>query len=215
MKTSTRKILRTFVPNNVIRRRLNRKAGNCILLTFDDGPHPETTPLVLKQLDDYRVRAVFFVVGRFARENPELVNEIADKGHVIGNHTYGHPLGKPPGFFAYRRDIVKCQDAIKGAVGVAPRLCRPPLGLKAPSVLLAAKSAGLKSLFWSCEGSEWTDCKPESAGTIAKKLSGEIRPRDNVLLHDNNPKVPDVLDMILPELQSKGIDMFHGVNFLG
>lgn len=214
MKATVRKIIKGLVPNSMIRRRLNRKSENCILLTFDDGPHPKTTPQVLKRLHDHRVRAVFFVVGRFAEKNPDLLNMIAEQGHIIGNHTYDHPNNKPPGFFTYRSDIIKCQKTVRDAIGSTPKLFRPARGIITATGLLAAKSAGLKHLFWSSEGGEWGDKKKQNAAFIAKKLLDTARPRDIILLHDNNPKVPHILDIILSELESKGIDLIHGVNFL-
>jgi peptidoglycan/xylan/chitin deacetylase (PgdA/CDA1 family) len=214
MKAAVRKIIKGLVPNSIIRRRLNRKGENCILLTFDDGPHPKTTPQVLKRLHDHRVRAVFFVVGRFAEKNPDLLSMIAEQGHIIGNHTYDHPNNKPPGFFPYRRDIIKCQETVRDAVGSMPKLFRPARGIITTAGLLAAKSAGLKHLFWSSEGGEWGNNKIQDAAVIAKKLLDTAHSRDIILLHDNNPKMPGILDIILPALRLKGIDLMHGVNFL-
>src|SRR5215469_9827520 len=60
-------------------------------LTFDDGPNPRVTPQLLFLLEKYRVTATFFVLGKYAQQDPGLLADIAASGHVIGNHTYGHP----------------------------------------------------------------------------------------------------------------------------
>src|SRR5437762_10500524 len=62
-----------------------------LALTFDDGPNPTITPRLLDLLDRYNARATFFVIGRFVRERPDLVREVAGRGHLVGNHTESHP----------------------------------------------------------------------------------------------------------------------------
>ena len=80
-----------------------------VLLTFDDGPHPEGTPAVLEVLQRYGARAVFFVVGSRVPRAPEMLQRIAAAGHVLGNHSHAHPLGRQFGLRDYRRDIDACQ----------------------------------------------------------------------------------------------------------
>ena len=84
--------------------RLDRKAGNSVLLTFDDGPHPEVTPAVLDLLKQYDARAVFFVVGNRIPLAPWVLRQILDGGHQIGNHTYYHDY-KDRGVSDYVDDI--------------------------------------------------------------------------------------------------------------
>jgi len=61
-----------------------------VLLTFDDGPHPEYTPQILQILDKYQTKAVFFVIGKNAEKYPDLLKEIYQRGHIIANHSYSH-----------------------------------------------------------------------------------------------------------------------------
>jgi len=208
--------IKGILPDGVMTHRLRRQAGNSILLTFDDGPDEEITPAVLQLLERYRARAVFFVVGRKVERSPHLLDLIGRKGHLVGNHSYRHARGKMPGIRqtgSYRRDVERCQRAIEKAGGRKPAIFRPPRGLTMAS-LLAARSMGLRTILYSAEGGEWGVRKSSAAPAIASGLLGELAPRDIVLLHDDNAKVPAVLEIILPAIQERGLDMFRGVDHL-
>lgn len=113
----------------------------------------------------------------------------------------------------YRRDLLRCQDVIAKTTGEKPILFRPPRGLT-PTCLFAAKSLDLKTVLYSVEGGEWGYRKTSDAETIGKELARNLRPRDIVLLHDDNWKVPAVLDIILPTIKDRNIDIYHGVDRL-
>ena len=106
-----------------------------LALTFDDGPNPAITPKLLDLLDRYKARATFFVIGKHARECPELLKETAVRGHVIGNHTDAHP-----NLFWLKPDQITvelrcCNFSIKAATGALPRWFRPPYGVRNPWVV--------------------------------------------------------------------------------
>ncbi|MGA0619613.1 polysaccharide deacetylase family protein, partial [Ligilactobacillus salivarius] len=66
-------------------------AARQVAFTFDDGPNPDTTPLILDILDRHCVKATFFIIGIYAERHPEIVRDIAARGHTIGTHTWSHP----------------------------------------------------------------------------------------------------------------------------
>jgi len=211
-----KEVIKNVVPNSLMRYKLDKQAASSILLTFDDGPDEKITPFILERLEEYRARAVFFVVGSRVKETPHLLKLIKAKGHLIGNHSYDHPKGKLPGllsFFAYRRDLIRCQDVIEKTIGIKPSLFRPPRGINLTS-LLAAKSLDLRIVLYSIEGGEWGYRKSWDAQTIGRDLAESLRPRDIVLLHDDNSKVPMILDIILPAIKNKKVDIRNGVNSL-
>lgn len=206
--------IKRMIPSNLLIYELAPNASNSILLTFDDGPDRNITPLVLQRLEEYQVRAIFFVIGQKAEQFPDLLKMIQEKGHFIGNHTYKHPDSKLPGFFSYRRDIKKCQQVIKDITGVTPTLFRPPRGIVSPTCLLAAKSLKLAVVLWSNEGGEWGKRKFITEDGIGKDLVELLCPRQIVLLHDNNLKVPKILDIILPYIKHINIDVYNGARML-
>lgn len=127
-------------------------------LTFDDGPNPAITPRLLDMLNRYRARATFFLIGRFVRECPELVREIAARGHAIGNHTETHPNLFWLGRMSQRDELRRCQEAIAAVVGEAPVLMRPPYGLRNPLTDGAAREVGIHSLvMWTLLPGDWRE----------------------------------------------------------
>jgi len=131
-----------------------------IALTFDDGPNPAHTPQFLKLLERYGAPATFFLVGRFARSCPDLVREIADRGHSIGNHTETHVnLAWLPAW-RIEEELQACQDSILRALGferdAAQILMRPPFGYRGPQLWSAVRHVGLRGVaMWSLKSYDW------------------------------------------------------------
>ena len=100
----------------------NSNGEKSLYLTFDDGPEPEITPWVLRKLDEYRINATFFCIGKRMETNPELVTDIQVRGNVIGNHTYSHLNGWNTSKSVYLNDVSKCSEICE------TKLFRPPYG---------------------------------------------------------------------------------------
>jgi peptidoglycan-N-acetylglucosamine deacetylase len=128
-----------------------------LALTFDDGPNPAITPKLLDLLDRYKAKATFFVIGRFVRECPELVQETAARGHEVGNHTELHPnlLWLNP--TKVRVELRLCHDAIRGAIGSPPKWFRPPYGMRNPWVIPAAREFGYRTVTWTLLPGDWKE----------------------------------------------------------
>lgn len=215
MIRTLRGIIKAGIPNFLIQRRLPRCATggiNSLLLTFDDGPDEIKTPIVLKILDKYGIRAIFFLVGNRAEKFPHVVRQIMEGGHKIGNHTYAHYNDRVPKYAEYRYDIVKCQEIIRTIAGVEPRYFRPPRGIISLPCLQAARSVGLKNLFWSLEGGEWGKNRNAGIDFIVKDIIHSVKNRDILLLHDDHAYAADILDRILPALREKKMDLNRGID---
>jgi len=196
-----------LIPSRLVTCRLGARYRNSVLLTFDDGPDPIVTPAVLNLLREYGARAVFFIVGRRIERAPGLLLEILEQGHLIGNHSYLHANGAQPGFREYRADLLRCQEAIAGLTRRRPRLFRPPLGRISPTTVLASQLVRLKMILWTFDSEDWRCRSCADAEEAARRTAGEIRARDIVLFHDDNPCVLRVLDRALPSLKGKGYDL--------
>jgi peptidoglycan/xylan/chitin deacetylase (PgdA/CDA1 family) len=147
-----------------------RRRGE-VALTFDDGPNPAITPQLLALLERHSVQASFFLVGRFARACPELVREIAARGHALGNHTETHPnlalLGGTRVEQEVRRGSDSIAEALRGA-GRAPAWMRPPFGYRGPQVAGAVRRAGLRGVaMWSLKFYDW---RPQPASRLIGRL---------------------------------------------
>jgi peptidoglycan/xylan/chitin deacetylase (PgdA/CDA1 family) len=165
--------------------------ANDIALTFDDGPNPAGTPQLLDLLDRHSARATFFVIGRFVRECPELVREIAARGHALGNHTDTHPALTLLSARRIEEELSRCQDAIARALGSAaapPLWMRPPYGFRGPQLRGAVRRAGMRGVaMWSVIGYDW---KPQPPENLIARLAGVSQSGawggDIVLLHDGD-----------------------------
>ncbi len=206
--------IKAAMPNRLLASRLEANGSTSLLLTFDDGPSERFTPRILEILKANRIRAIFFIVGRFARKNPRLLEKITEDGHIIGNHSFYHSKEKRRNFKRHREDIGMCQKIITEITGYKPRYYRPPMGWVGPASISAAFSSGLTTVLWSAEGHEWTLNRDSEPAEIAGKLLERIKGGDIVLLHDNNPKIPEVLEIVLPPLKNKGYDLFNAINHL-
>lgn len=165
-----------------------------VLLTFDDGPQREHTPAVLERLARYNLTAAFFLVGKRVAD-PTLVQQIADAGHRLGNHTFSHAAPSWSDTSLSLADVRRCQELIPTAT-----LFRPPLGRLTPGLWLAARRCGLRIVNWSLDSGDWR-CRSEAdATTCAGEVLKLVRPGDVVLFHDDHRWIGPILDVVLPEL---------------
>lgn len=152
-----------------------------VALTFDDGPSPTYTPQVLDILDRYRVRATFFLVGRFVAAYPDLVRRELASGYELANHTYDHPrLTQLP------RDQVVAElqggeNAIQQVGAPAPRWFRPPYGLFTGDISQVADGLGEATIGWHRTLDRYILADP-AGGTAG--LLRDVRPGSIVLAHD-------------------------------
>ena len=137
------------------------KSPRKLAITFDDGPNPKITPQLLNLLERYEGRATFFMVGRFARECPELVREIAARGHAIGNHTATHANLFWTTSSQIREQMQRCNDAIRTIAAVQPKWFRPPWGMRNPWVISSAMGMGMRTALWTLLPGDWR-VKPAS-----------------------------------------------------
>jgi peptidoglycan-N-acetylglucosamine deacetylase len=156
--------------------------SGAVALTFDDGPHLEGTPAVMKALEAVSARATFFLCGEQVERNPALAAEIVAAGHSAAVHGYRHRnmLRLAPRTFV--DDLERGIAAIEDAVGLRPALYRPPYGIFSYPGMVEVGVRGLRSLLWSRWGHDWR------AGRSPEKISAEVtkdlRAGDVLLLHD-------------------------------
>ena len=155
-----------------------------VLLTFDDGPHPNRTPAVLAALEQIRAPAVFFLTGENAARHPGLVREIVAAGHEVGVQGYRHHTRLQWSRRRLDDDTRRALDAVGRAAGVAPRLYRPPHGVVTVTGLRLVRARGLELLLWSRWGRDWE--RRATASSIARRASAGVEAGDVLLLHDSD-----------------------------
>jgi len=199
------------IKNALTWRRLNGGLKDAVLLTFDDGPHPQWTPVVLDLLKEYKARAIFFIVGARIQRAPHLLKRILDEGHALGNHSYTHPLEKQHRFGACVRDLLRCQQAIECLTNYRPRFFRPPLGTFSLTTLAAPRLLGLRTVLWSASAYDWGMKSSTDARVRAEALNENLllKPTRNdiVLMHDDHPYIGEILGSVLPKLAGQGCNL--------
>jgi peptidoglycan/xylan/chitin deacetylase (PgdA/CDA1 family) len=157
-----------------------------VALTFDDGPDPETTPLVLERLDDLGLAATFFLLGTRVLAHPEIVADIASRGHEIAvhGHRHDHHFAHTPAW------VIADLDAAVAALaryGHSPRWYRPPYGQATSGTLIASRRRNLPMVLWSAWGREWT---ASSADEVTRRVGAGLAAGAIVLLHDSDVLSP-------------------------
>lgn len=155
-----------------------------VALTFDDGPEPAVTPLVLDMLDQANVRATFFCIGHKAERHPDLCREIVRRSHQVENH--GHAHAKAFATFGPRRmtaDILAAQDCLMALTGRRPRFFRATAGLRNPFLEPVLARLDLQLAAWTRRP---YDTRCGDADTVLRRLTQHLGPGDILLLHDGN-----------------------------
>jgi peptidoglycan/xylan/chitin deacetylase (PgdA/CDA1 family) len=152
-----------------------------LALTYDDGPNDPHTFRLLEILARHNVRATFFLIGRYVAQRPDIVRELIQAGHVVGNHTFTHPLLTVQSAVEVRKQLRDCRSALQDAIGKHSNFFRPPFGGRRPAVLDIARELGLEPVMWNVSGYDW---KAPPAEVIERKVRKQIRGGDLILLHD-------------------------------
>lgn len=191
--------------------RLPASQPRAVALTFDDGPDPAVTPRVLDLLDHAGARASFFAIGERAQRHGALLREVVRRGHTVENHSHRHRASFAcGGLGALRREVVRAQQAIADATGVAPRCFRAPMGLRSPLLDPVLATEGLRLVAWTRRG---YDTRPGDPRRVLDRLVSGLAGRDILLLHDGGlsngaagvPPVLAVLPALLARIAKAGL----------
>lgn len=163
-------------------------ARDHVALTFDDGPHPRSTPFFLRELQRRDVRATFFVLGAELARTPRLGREMAAAGHEIGVHGWHHRRLIRYGPRRTYDELARTRDLVEATTGTPPTWFRPTYGVLTTSALLAARRLELTPVLWTCWGWDRRGrSTPDSVfGTVTKSLDGG----GTLLLHDSDAAAP-------------------------
>ncbi|MFD4375075.1 polysaccharide deacetylase family protein [Streptomyces sp. NPDC059202] len=178
--------------------------GRSMVLTFDDGPDPRYTPAILATLRRYDCRAMFFVCGEMAVENQDLLREMADDGHVVGNHSWSHPLVPKLRPSRIRDELGSTSEVVERTLGAAPLWYRAPYGAWNRHSFEIGAELGMEPLAWSVDTLDW---KEPGSDTIVRRVLDGAGPGVIVLSHDaggNRSQSVAALRRYLPALLEDG-----------
>ena len=195
-------------------------SGNGVALTFDDGPNPRTTPRILATLREQNVKATFFVVGSQVEKHPDLLRQIVEEGHVIGNHTYDHANLSKLSTKQMRNELQSTQEAVDRALGYhyEMKIMRPPYGEPyfdgsdaLPAFRKVVRQEQLFPVIWTIDTQDYL-MADNPRGIVKTVASQDKAERDQVvLMHDIHPQdvraLPGVIDHLeRSDRQFVGVD---------
>lgn len=173
-----------------------------VALTFDDGPHPDTTAPLLDALRAAGARATFFIRGEHAARHPDLLRAIHAGGHWIANHTYTHPRLTEAGAGKAFREINQTQAIIRHITHHTPSFFRPPFGETNARVRNHAARLGLTEVLWTVDTHDWADAT--TAEIVA--AAATVQPGGIILMHDGGYHTTvRAVPQILSGLASRGL----------
>ena len=181
---------------------------NEVAITFDDGPDANYTLPIATILEQYGARGTFFEVGKAIVRNPQITQELMDRGHVVGNHSYHHDA------FGYLHpgypELALTQDVFRDLLHTCPALFRPPHGTHTMFMSRVVDNAGMRLVTWDVSAKDWIET---DADALARHVLEKVKPGSIILLHDSidgnagadRSVVVKALPAILEGLKAKGL----------
>ena len=182
----------------------NHGTGKRLHLTFDDGPHPECTPMLLDVLAQCDAKATFFLLGRHAQAHPELVARIAREGHTIANHSMTHPNFRTLGPRAQLSQIDQADAVLAPFDGRKRHPFRPPRGATTLTTIVASVLRAQPLILWSFDS---FDFRLPEAELQARLEAYQPAPGDILLFHDDMSSTVAVLQRMLPRWRDAGYQL--------
>lgn len=175
-----------------------------IAISFDASWGGDKTMRLLEILDEYDVKATFFLVGIWVDKYPELVKAIAEHGHEVENHSTKHPHMSQLSESRIREELAGVSDKIEGLTGVRPTLFRPPYGDYNNRVVTISRAEGYECVQWSVDSLDW---KNRGVDDLIKRATSNVQSGDIVLFHNDSDYIVDALPTILQSYRDQGLTL--------
>lgn len=181
-----------------------RENNQNIYLTFDEGYENGYTDDILDTLKEKGVQAVFFVTMPYVQSEPELVQQMIDEGHIVGNHSVNHPSFPEISFEECQQEIMELHDYVKENFGYEMSLFRFPMGEFSEADLKVVQDLGYRSVFWSFAYRDWlVDEQPDPQEAIAT-IEDKCHPGAIYLLHAVSETNAQILGQVIDDLRGEG-----------
>ena len=184
---------------------INRGKRNDISLTFDDGPDPDFTIKILDILDTHQIIGTFFIIGKKAEKHPQILKEIVERGHLIGNHSFSHQSKLPFSTKSkLKADFEQCSNIIKTLTGLQIRFFRPPFGVTNPRYAKVLEKLGLQSIGWNVRSFDTIFKNPNR---LFKRIKRKLKKGSIILFHDTQAVTVQTLPKIIRYCEEEGINI--------
>ena len=179
---------------------LEKKNRKVVALTFDDGPNPTTTTQALDTLSKYGIKATFFVLGKNVSGNEEILKRMKADGHVIGNHSWSHPVLSKLSLDEAKKQITDTEDALTKVLGSSSKLMRPPYGAITDDI---RNSLDLSFIMWDVDSLDW---KSKNEASILTEIQREVKNGSIILMHDIHAETVNALPKVIDYLKGQGYE---------
>lgn len=185
---------------------LGNKEKKNIYLTFDEGYEAGYTPQLLSTLKENQVKATFFITAHYVNSQPDLVKQIIDEGHIIGNHTVNHKSMPELTQDKIKTEVMDLHQVIHDKFGYEMKYIRPPKGEFSENTLQITNQLGYKTVMWSFAYEDWNEDKQPNEETSKKKILDNLHNGEIMLLHGNSKTNTNILDAVIKEAKNMGYE---------
>ena len=183
---------------------LGSKESKTIYLTFDEGYESGYTPKILEVLKENDVKAAFFITAHYLNTEEDLVKQMIDGGHIVGNHTVNHKSMPTLSEEEIRKEVMDLHTAIYEKFGYEMKYIRPPKGEFSEKSIKYTNTLGYKTVMWSFAYEDWNEKKQPDEEKAKKKILDNLHNGEIMLLHGNSKTNTNILDTIIKEAKNMG-----------
>lgn len=185
---------------------LGSQGKKYIYLTFDEGYEAGYTPKILETLKNNDVKATFFITAHYVNTQPDLVKQMLDEGHIVGNHTVKHKSMPDLSEDKIRTEVMDLHQVIYEKYGYEMKYIRPPMGEFSENTLQITNKLGYKTVMWSFAYEDWNEDKQPDEEASKKKILDNLHNGEIILLHGNSKTNTNILDSVIKEAKNMGYE---------
>ena len=186
---------------------LGNKEKKYIYLTFDNGYEAGYTSKILEVLKNNNVTATFFITAHYLNTQPELVKQMINEGHIIGNHTCNHPSLPSLNDEKIKKEITDLHQAIYSKYNYEMKYMRPPKGEYSERTLSICNALGYKTVMWSFAYADWDENKQPDENKAKEMILNNLHNGEIMLLHATSKTNANILDCVLKEIKAQGYEI--------
>ncbi len=185
---------------------MGNKEQKLVYLTFDLGYEAGYTPKILEVLKQNEVKATFFITAHYVNTQPDLVKQMIDEGHIIGNHTVNHKSMPSCSLETIKKEVMDLHSAIYDKFGYEMKFIRPPKGEYSERTLAYTNTLGYTSVMWSFGYDDWDEKKQGREEYGKKKILDNVHNGEIMLLHATSKDNANILDDVIKEIKNMGYE---------
>ena len=183
---------------------LGNKDEKIIYLTFDEGYEAGYTSKILETLKENDVKTTFFITAHYVNTASDLVKQMIDEGHIVGNHTVNHKSMPDLPEEKIRKEVLDLHTTIYNKFNYEMKYIRPPKGEFSERTLKITNSLGYKTVMWSFAYEDWNEDKQPNEEEAKKKILDNLHNGEIMLLHGNSKTNTNILDSVIKEAKNMG-----------